>query len=86
MSVQRTRRVNSKKEMDMLVDDFLTMGYVIDSQGKDNIRVVKKAKKEQHLLVAVLTAWWTFGIGNLIYALMPVKNSDEVLIKLENID
>ena len=86
MSVQRIRRVNSKKEMDMLVDDFLTMGYVIDSQGKDNIRVVKKAKKEQHLLVAVLTAWWTFGIGNLIYALMPVKNSDEVLIKLENID
>ena len=86
MSVQRIRRVSNKKEMERLVDDFLTMGYVIDSQGEDNVRVIKKAKKDKHGLIALLTVWWTFGIGNIIYACMPAKNSDEVLIKIDNMD
>jgi hypothetical protein len=35
-----------------------------------------------HLLVLLLTVWWTLGIGNLIYALAAHK-SDEVLIKVD---
>ena len=86
MAAQRIRRVKDKKELERLVDDFLTMGYVIESQGEDNVRVVKKAQKDKHLLIFLLTGWWTIGIGNLIYALLPAKNSEEVLIKIENID
>ena len=86
MSVQRIRRVNNKKELERVVDDFLTMGYVIESQGEDTIRIAKKAKKDKHLLIALLTGWWTIGIGNIIYALLPAKNSDEVLIKIDNLD
>ena len=35
------------------------------------------------ILVALLTVWWTCGIGNLIYAFIPAKVEDEVMVKLE---
>jgi len=35
-----------------------------------------------HLLVGLLTIWWTLGIGNLIYALA-AHSADEVLIRVD---
>ena len=79
----RIRKVSTQKEFEKMIDEFITMGYQVESQGEDNARVVKKAPKTQHALLALLTIWWTLGIGNLIYAMMPAKNEDEVLIKIE---
>ena len=79
----RIRRCKTQEDFERLIDDFVTTGYEIKSRGEDNALMVKKGKHEKHGLVALLTVWWTFGIGNLIYALMPVKNEDEVLIKVE---
>ena len=71
------------KEFERVIDDFVTTGYEVSSRGQNNALLIKKGKHTKHGLVAALTCWWTFGIGNLIYALLPVKNEDEVLIKLE---
>ncbi|MCR4639699.1 hypothetical protein [Ruminococcus sp.] len=79
----RIRRCSTKKELEQLVDDYVTQGYKIQSQGENNALVVKEKKKD-HAKVALLTVWWTCGIGNLIYALMPAKIEDEVMIKIEN--
>ena len=79
----RIRKVASHKELEKMIDEFITMGYKVQSQGENNARVVKTAPKTQHALVALLTIWWTFGIGNLIYAAMPARIEDEVLIKIE---
>ncbi len=82
---QRIRRVSSQIEMERLTDDFITMGYKVVSRGEKNICLQKKAKKDKHGLVALLTIWWTMGLGNLIYALIPASVEDEVVIKIEQI-
>ena len=79
---QRIRRVSNQKELDAIVDDFVTSGYSVVARSETNARVVKKAKKDKHLLVFLLTVWFTAGIGNLIYALIPAKIEDEVTIKI----
>ncbi len=79
----RIRRVSSKKEFEQVIDDFVTTGYEITSRGETSANLIKK-KKKKHGLVALLTVWWTLGIGNLIYAFIPAKIEDEVLVKIDN--
>ena len=80
----RIRRCATQKEFEKIIDDFVTTGYTIESRGEENALLVKKGKHDKHLLVFLLTFWFTMGIGNLIYALIPTKNQDEVLIKIES--
>jgi len=79
----RIRRVSTQKEFEQLIDDFVTTGYKIESRGENNA-LLKKYKKKNHGLVAALTVWWTCGLGNLIYAFLPAKVDDEVMIKIES--
>ena len=78
----RIRRCATQKEFEQVIDDFVTTGYEIQSRGESNALLVKKKKKE-HGKVALLTVWWTCGLGNLIYAFMPAKIEDEVMVKIE---
>ncbi len=78
----RIRRCSTQKEFEQIIDDFITTGYKVQTRGETNALLVK-TKKKDHLKVAILTIWWTFGIGNLIYAFMPAKVEDEVMVKLE---
>lgn len=79
----RIRKCYNEREFEQIIDDFITTGYEVNSRGERNAMLVKKKKKD-HLKVALLTAWWTCGIGNLIYAFIPAKIEDEVMIKIEN--
>ena len=79
----RIRKVKTKEEMEQLIDDLITAGYTVESRGEENARLVKRGEKRNHLLVFLLTFWFTLGIGNLIYAAWPAKIEDEVLIKLQ---
>ncbi len=79
----RIRRCTTQKEFERLIDDFVTTGYTIKSRGEENALLVKKGTHDKHLLIFLLTFWFTLGLGNLIYALIPTKNEDEVMIKLE---
>lgn len=78
----RIRRCSTEKEFDQVIDDFITTGYELQSRGESNALLVKK-KNKNHAMVAALTVWWTCGIGNLIYAFIPAKIEDEVMVKLE---
>ena len=77
----RIRKCTNEREFEQVIDDFITTGYELQQRGTDNALLVKK-KKKNHVKVALLTVWWSAGIGNLIYALMPAKIEDEVLVKL----
>lgn len=79
----RIRHCSTQKEFERLIDDFVTTGYTIKSRGEENALLEKKGKHDKHLLVFLLTFWFTLGIGNLIYALIPVKAEDEIMIKLD---
>ena len=79
---ERIRKVSNTKEFDRLIDDFITSGYTIKSRGETNAHLIKRGKHTHHLLVFLLTFWFTLGLGNLIYALIPAKIEDDVLIKI----
>lgn len=78
----RIRRCADVKEFERAIDDYITTGYTVKSRGEENALLIKRAAKNKHLLVFLLTFWFTVGIGNLIYALIPAKIEDEVLVKL----
>lgn len=85
MSVGRLRKVHSSKELDSVVDDYITQGYKVQSAGQKSTLLRKKqwGSIGGHLLVAFLTIWWTLGVGNLIYALIASSGSEKVMVKLE---
>ena len=84
MATQRIRHAKSVREAEQMRDEFVTLGYKVESTG-ENTTVVKKStwgSAPGHIGVALFTIWWTLGLGNLVYALIAHK-SDEVLIKVD---
>lgn len=83
MATQRIRHVRSQREAEQLRDEYITLGYKITSEGEATTVVKKETwgTMAMHIVVAIVTLWWTLGIGNLLYALVAHKN-DEVLIRL----
>ncbi len=80
---QRIRRCSSQKELEKVVDDFITVGYKVKSRGESSV-VLEKFKPKKHGTVFLWTFWWTAGIGNLIYALIPPTLEDEVCVKIDD--
>jgi len=37
-----------------------------------------------HILWALLTFWWTIGIGNLIYAFIAKSQAEKVMLKIDD--
>ena len=85
MAAPRLRRVSSRKEMENLIDDYVTQRYVILKQSEKNAMVQKKSwgTSGGHILWALLTVWWTIGIGNLIYAFIAKSQAEKVMIKVD---
>ena len=79
---RRTRTCATKKEFNLAIEDFLERGYVLESRNKTSAKLVSKKEKKYHGLIALLTIWWSFGLGNLIYGLLPTERYDEVTILL----
>ncbi len=86
MAAPRLRRVSSRKEMENLIDDYVTQGYAILEQSERNAMVQKKSWGTigGHILWALLTFWWTIGIGNLIYAFIAKSQAEKVMLKIDD--
>ncbi|AFO56164.1 hypothetical protein NJ7G_0915 [Natrinema sp. J7-2] len=74
--------------MERVIDDYITQGYQVKSQGERSARVKDKdwGSALGHLIVAALTLWWTLGIGNVAYAAYKRYTADEVTIKVDHDD
>ena len=85
MAAPRLRRVSSRREMESIVDDYVTQGYQVVNKGEASTPVRKKTwgTAGGHILWAVLTVWWTLGLGNLVYALIAHYGAEQVFIKIE---
>lgn len=82
----RIRRVTSKKEMEGLLDDYMTQGYEVIEQGERTTMLRKKTwgTAGGHTLWALLTVWFTMGFGNLAYALVAHYTAEQVMMKLDD--
>ena len=52
------------------IDDEKVEGWKVKTDGDERVVMMKPhyGGLGAHVLIALLTAWWTFGIGNLLYA------------------
>lgn len=53
------------------IDDLVAQGWTIEDESQDRVVMVDRAfgSIASHIVVAVLTVWWTMGIGNALWAL-----------------
>lgn len=84
--MSRIRRVSDEREMERLIDELITRGYTIKSQGQRSARMKKKewGGAFNHLVVAGLTIWWTFGLGNILFGIYKRYTAEEVTIKIDD--
>lgn len=86
MSVDRIRRVENRNQMENVVDDFVTLGYKVESRGENSVKLKEKKNWGTlggHIVTFLLTIWWTLGIGNLIYGLIKHSGGEEIVVKQE---
>lgn len=81
----RIRRCKDRQEMEHVVDDYVTLGYKITSRGEDSVTLRQIKPHSKHMLVFLLAGWWTFGLANLIYAVIPCYG-EEVFVKADTAD
>lgn len=86
-NVDRIRKVENDREFENVIDDFITQGYEVLDRGENSCRLRENkgwGSIAVHILLIFLTGWWTFGIGNLIYALITrYKSGQKLLIKIK---
>lgn len=80
----RIRRVDDQKEMEQVIDDFITQGYKLKSRGQQSTMMKEKtyASAAIHIVLLVLT-FWPVGIVNAIYLAYAYFTAPEVQIKVE---
>lgn len=85
MAVSRIRKTQSQREHDSIVDDFVTQGHEVIEQGERTTLLRKKSWGSLlgHTIVALLTIWWTFGVGNLVYALVAHYTAEKIMVRIE---
>jgi hypothetical protein len=84
-SMARIRRVDDQREMEKVIDDFITQGYRIKEQGQNSTMMKEKdwGSGGMHLIVLVFLGWWTIGIANVVYAAYKYFTGAEVKIQVE---
>jgi hypothetical protein len=87
MASARIRHAATQREFEATRDELITLGYSIKSEGEKMIVLKKETwgSMGTHLAIALLTIWWTFGVGNLVYGLFAHK-ADEVNLRLDDYD
>lgn len=71
--------------MEKSVDEFITRGYRVLSEGEASTRLKERdwGDAGTHLIIAVLTGWWTFGLSNALYAIYSHVTAEEVVVKID---
>jgi carbon starvation protein CstA len=70
--------------MEELIDDYVTQGYEVVSQGERSTMVRRKTwgSVAGHVFCALITVWFLFGLGNVAYALVAHFTAEQVMIKI----
>jgi hypothetical protein len=83
--MSRIRRVETRKDLERSVDEFITRGYKLQSQGDASARLQEKDWGDSgvHIIIALLTVWWTLGLGNALYAVYKRATAEEIIIRVK---
>lgn len=83
MGSVRIRKVSDEDAREEMVDDFITRGYRVVSEGESSTRLKLRTwgSAGGHVLVLLLAGWWTLGFFNLVYAVWARAAADEVIVR-----
>ena len=84
---EQSREENIRREaLDRKVDDAKVEGWKVSKEQGDRV-IMKKPNYGTmggHILIALLTIWWTLGIGNALYAAYKYfSDSDTRVIRVD---
>jgi ribosomal protein S27AE len=60
---------NRSERLQHEIDDAIAEGWKIETETPERVVLVKRTVGDLgvHLILAVLTGWWSFGVVNLVY-------------------
>jgi hypothetical protein len=76
----------AKKEFELEIEDKQTEGYKVVSKSDSTCILEKRnlGKPIWHILIFIVTVWFTLGAGNLFYLLYAyLVNVDKIEIKIK---
>lgn len=87
----RVRHVENKKALEMIVDEYVTLGFRVQEMGERSAKVKKTQYGSflQHLLVYIVGGLFTVGFGlifpvfNVLLLLIKYYGGEEVVVKVE---
>ena len=82
----RIQRVKNEHELEDKISDYIAMGYNIKRRQEDSAELWKRNYGSifTHLLIFILTCWFSFGLVNLAYLLYKYYSpEDAVLVKID---
>lgn len=84
--MSRVKRVPDRRAMERATDEYITKGYRLTSEGETSTRLKERDWGDSgiHLLIALLTVWWSLGFFNALYAIYSYVTAEEVLITVED--
>lgn len=83
----RLRKVENEDELHDKIDDYQIQGFSVQERSDTHAKLRDNSfgSGGVHVIVLLLTVWFTAGIGNVLYALYAYfVNSTEVLVKVED--
>lgn len=83
MAPFRIRRVRTPQELEAARDDVITQGYEMPQEGETTVLARRRTwgSTRNHVIIGLLTIWWTLGIANLIYALVAHHHAGQVITR-----
>ncbi len=80
MAQPRLRRCISQQEMERVIDDMAIQGYKIKARSETSALLEKK--EYGSILIHIILLFFTFGIGNIAYALIKAANSEQIALRV----
>jgi ribosomal protein S27AE len=70
---------NRTESLQREIDDAIAEGWRIESETPERVVLVKRnvGSLGVHLALALLTAWWSFGLVNLVYGAYKYLNDSQ---------
>ncbi|MCX6486225.1 MAG: hypothetical protein NTX78_06300 [Rhodoluna sp.] len=80
MAQPRLRRCTSQQEMERVIDDMAIQGYKIKARSETSALMQKNDYGS--ILIHIILLFFTFGIGNIVYALVKNSNSEKIALRV----
>lgn len=84
--------LNSKMEREEILEAKIEKaeydGWAVSERKKHTVLLEKQSfgSLTAHAVIAILTAWWTFGIGNLLYALYKYLKPAKMVLDINELN